>query len=124
LAAELSEAHRIAHAKLGVPPDDYYPLDGEYFRIGAKGVIGVIGDHVHTYIAPDDRVRGTRDAIRLYQRLLDSGKKVIFPVYYKNWVSVSSIKRLGAELLGVDEDNFLHYELRVLRRCRNSRKPA
>jgi hypothetical protein len=85
-----------------------------YYRIGKKGVIGVFGDHVHTYIAPDDMVNGTRDAIRLYQELLNQGRKVILPVYFRNWRSIMAIKRLGSTLLGADEDNFLHYELTTL----------
>jgi hypothetical protein len=111
LAHELSEAHRKVHARLGAPHEDYYPMHGEYFRIGTKGVIGVMGDHVHTFIHPDDKLRGTRDAIRLYRRLLDEGKRVILPVYMLNWPSIEAIKRMGGTLLGVDEDNFFHYEL-------------
>lgn len=115
LALELSRAHAEAHERLGAPVEWYGPLNGEYFRIGTKGVIGVFGDHVHTYVAPDDMVRGTRDAIRLYQRLLDEGKRVIFPVYYLNFRSIIGIKKLGStSLLGVDEDNFFHYELTAL----------
>ena len=116
LARELSEAHRATHKRLGADEDGYSPLDGEYFRIGTKGVIGVIGDYVHTFIHPDDRVRGTRDAIRLYQSRLDAGKRVLFTVYYLNFPSIIGIKKLGSTLLGVDEDNFFHYELHNIAR--------
>lgn len=114
LAAELDSAHRDIHRKLGAPHHEYTPLDGTYFRIGRRGVIGVFGDYVHTYIAPGDEVLGTRDAIRLYQQLLDAGRRVILPVYFCNWRSIMAIKRLGSTLLGVDEDSFLHYELTTL----------
>jgi hypothetical protein len=59
-------------------------------------------------------VRGSRDAIRLYQSLLDAGRRVIFPVYYLNFRSIIGIKKLGSTLLGVDEDNFFHYELTAI----------
>lgn len=114
LALELSIAHREVHEKLGAPHHDYYPTDGQYYRIGRKGVIGVFGNHVHTFIHPDDMARGTRDAIRLYQSLLDQGRKVILPVYFCNWRSMMAIKKLGSTLIGVDEDSFLHYELKEL----------
>jgi hypothetical protein len=114
LALELSAAHAATHAALGAKVDWYGPLDGEYYRIGRKGVIGVMGDYVHTFVHPDDIVRGSRDAIRLYQRLLDEGRRVIFPVYYLNFRSIIGIKKLGSTLLGVDEDNFFHYELKAI----------
>lgn len=123
LALELHAAHREVHDRLGAPDDGYYPLTGEYFRVGTKGVIGVIGDHVHTFIHPEDRVRGTRDAIKLFRRLLDDGRHVILPVWYLNWASIMSIKRLGGELIGADEDGFLHYHLKELVCRKNSRKP-
>lgn len=116
LALELSAAHAIVHESLGAPVEWYGPANGEYYRIGRKGVIGVFGDHVHTFIHPEDKVRGTRDAVRLYQRLLDEGRRVIFPVYYLNFPSIIGIKKLGSTLLGVDEDNFLHYELKRIAR--------
>lgn len=114
LALELSAAHRAAHERLGAKVEPYGPMDGEYYRIGKKGVIGVFGDYVHTFIHPEDRLQGTKDAIRLYQRLLDEGRRVVFPVYYLNFASIIGIKKLGSTLIGVDEDNFFHYELKAI----------
>jgi hypothetical protein len=122
LALELSRAHAEVHERLGAPVEWYGPLNGEYYRIGTKGVIGVFGDHVHTFIHPDDMLRGTRDAVRLYQRLLDEGRRVIFPVYYLNFRSIIGIKKLGSTIIGVDADNFLHYELKRIARGLNNGK--
>lgn len=101
------------HAQLGYDyplPDAMRAYDIEVHGLGETGVLGFDDDYLLIYIPPAERVTATRQALDLIRARLERGplKSV---VYFCNFPSIRTTRKLGGRLLGVDEDRFFHYEI-------------
>lgn len=114
LAAHLRALIACQHVLCGAPPDDADDSDDAEWEVVAAGEYALLafkGENYMVGLSPGHEVAATRAAVRVIRERLDQLGRLQSAVHWRNWASARATKRLGATLLGMDEDGFFHYEL-------------
>lgn len=115
LAERLYQLVKAAHEECGAPVEERLEFfsddDWEFHPAGRSGVVAFRGDYYMVALAPGERSGSGREVLKILRQKLREVGKLRSTVYHRNWRSAMATKRLGAVLLGMDEDGFFHYEL-------------
>lgn len=115
LALRLGDALNLQHAQWGIPMEPLTDLldrdDVELHEVSPGGVLAFVGDYVLAAWPPEEQLRAARKAYRLIRARVAARGFTLHMVYPRNFRSVIVTRKLGAKLLGVDSDGFVHYRL-------------
>lgn len=107
----IADQHRACGAPVDPFPEFLDLSDWELHSTGESGVVAFGRELYMVALAPGHRSGEGRRVLAILRRKLEQVPVLRSTVHWRNWTSAMATKRLGAKLLGMDEDGFFHYEL-------------
>jgi hypothetical protein len=111
LRALVTCQHLLCGAPVEDPPDLREAAEWEMVEAGEYAVLAFRGENYMVGLSPGHEGAGARAAVRVLRDRLTRTGRLQSAVHWRNWGSAKATKRLGATLMGMDDNGFFHYEL-------------